>query len=101
MEQAICRDKQTHKDKSGGDLQLGDVAHGIVLVGAVTPDGQAVWVVVDVGAVGGRAGAEVVVYVPSCQRRLLEPELGEHRLQRARCKHECPLLYFQLKKKEA
>lgn len=77
------------------------MAHGVVLVGAVTPDGQVVWVAVDVGAVRGRAGAEVVAAdVPCCQRRLTEPELGEHRVQRTRCKHEYPYFIFISNKKE-
>jgi hypothetical protein len=66
------------------DLQLGDVADGVVLGGAVALDGRVGGrVVVDVGAVRGDAGAGVAADVPCRQRRQLE--LGEHSVQRRRC----------------
>jgi hypothetical protein len=66
------------------DLQLGDVADGVVLGGAVALDGRVGGrVVVDVGAVRGDAGAGVAADVPCRQRRQLE--LGEDSVQRRRC----------------
>ncbi len=63
-------------------LQPGDVAHCVVLVGAVALDGRVDAGVVDVGAVRRRAAARIAGGVPF---RLLV-ELLEHSLQRLRCK---------------
>lgn len=61
-------------------LQPGDVAHCVVLVGAVALDGRVDAGVVDVGAVRRRAAARIAGGVPF---RLLV-ELLEHSLQRLR-----------------
>jgi hypothetical protein len=65
------------------NLQLDDVADGVVVVGAVAPDARVhVLVNVDVGAVRGRADARVAA--DPC-RPQLQPEFFEHRVQRVHC----------------
>jgi hypothetical protein len=58
-------------------LQLGNVADGVVVVGAVALDARVHFVGVDGRAVRGRADARVA-FEP--WRPHLQPELGEHRI---------------------
>jgi hypothetical protein len=64
-------------------LQLDDVADGVVVVGAVALDAWVHVVGVDGRVVRGRADARVA---GDPWRPHPQPELGEHRVQRLRCK---------------
>lgn len=65
-------------------LQLGDVADGVVLAGALALDGRVeVRVCVDVGAVRGGAGAGIAA---AAEPRWPHAEPAKHPFQRIRCK---------------
>lgn len=65
-------------------LQFGDVANGVVVVGAVALDARVDGgAVVDVGVVDGDAAAELAADVPP--RRRLQPPSPQDRAQCRRC----------------